>query len=255
MSNEVGFSIAETLIYVWQSFDSVIQFLPANGRLLFWGIAAGIVTMLVYRKLSAQNVLSDLKEQINDLKKEMKSVDSSSKEYRTIVGQSLKLSMKRLKVSLTPALLASLPILLVLPFLDYEYGYSKPSPGTPVALLSDQAQELNVDKGRLFEKGWVFNWPGNEEAITVNDNSGNELMVITKDSHSGVASKSNLTQFLFGAPAGRLPQDAIVEQLTIAPLAQDLLIKNITMPYQWTGTFFFALIMSSLAMKFGLKIQ
>ena len=105
------------------------------------------------------------------------------------------------------------------------------------------------------EKGWVFNWPGNEEAITVNDNSGNELMVITKDSHSGVASKSNLTQFLFGAPAGRLPQDAIVEQLTIAPLAQDLLIKNNTMPYQWTGTFFFALIMSSLAMKFGLKIQ
>ena len=231
---------------IWALLDSILSFVPPLGRVMIWGCLAGVASILLYKIVSPQKRLAILKDESDSLKRKIKGLAADDPAYKTVAATAIKVSLRRLYLSLVPAVISSLPVLFLVVYLDTEYGLSQPIPGEPVALLSDDADvEFRVDRGQRFSSGWVFDWPSAGEVVTVNDTTGEQILRIDRHSKPGIASKVGAMSLLFGAPAGQLAKQGTIERLVLQTPPRDLLIPNNIAPYQWTVPFFFSVIVAS----------
>lgn len=246
------FGIADPVL---APIDGILGFLPAWMALCLWGVVAGLASMMLYKRFSAQQELATIVEETKELRDQMNATDSSDPAYRQLLGRQMKLGGKRLWKSLAPALLSSLPVIFLAVFLDGRYGLSEPEAGKPVAILAEQPELIRVQGGQQLSAGWLVNWPGPGEVLSIMDEAGSTLLEIGNDTRPGLAAAPGVMRFLFGAPAGALPADAKVDSLMIETTPRDIAFVNQVFPFQWTIPFFLALIMASLGLKFALRIK
>lgn len=255
MSGEPVNGLFGILDPVLHAADGVMAFLPPLGRLLVWGLIAGVLSILLYRAVSPQARLRKLSEETTAARAELKSMQPHDAGYAGLIMRSLMVSLRRLGVSFFPALVSALPVLLMVVFLDTRYGLTKPEPGELVAVLTENGEDIAMDRGQQLRAGWVFAWPGRDEVVQVRDAAGSEILAITSDTRPGLASKGGLLRFLFGAPAGGLPGHSTVDSLVIETTPRDFVQRNVIFPFQWTIPYFLAVILASLGLKFALRIK
>ena len=87
--------------------------LPAVIRLVIWGVLAGWLTMVVYRFLSNQEKIGELKTQQKVQQKNIAEFDGEFAGLLPLIRQTLALGFKQLGFALGPALLATVPILFI----------------------------------------------------------------------------------------------------------------------------------------------
>ena len=120
---------------IFAALDDALFFLPPWLRICLYGAVAGAGAMLLYGRLSPQERLEGIQRALADARARMHAYDGDEvKEIGKLVKASLGLSFKQIRLVLLPTLLAALPVLLAIAWLEASYSHTLPEPGTPVTV-------------------------------------------------------------------------------------------------------------------------
>ena len=154
------------------AIDGVLAMaLPPVLRLVIWGILAGWLTMVVYRRLSNQEKIGELKAQQKIQQKTIAEFDGEFEELMPLIRHTLALGFRQLGLALGPALLATVPILFIVIWVAGEFGYETPAAGSKVLLTVEPASNdihwSSATEVKVSENGWAVNWPPEGQSLTM----------------------------------------------------------------------------------------
>lgn len=235
--------------------------LPGVLRLVLWGILAGWLTMVVYRRLSNQERIQVLKAEQKEQQKIISGFDGEFEELFPVIRHTLALGMRQLGLSLGPALLATIPILFIVVWVAGNFGNEQPSVGTPVGI------EINQDQATLdrfgwstpgvaapTENGWMLNWPSADQPVAfLQDDEA--LFELPSESSIPIIHKHQWWNWLMANPTGYLPEDALVDSIDIVLPEQQFLAFGPGWLRGWMFSFFLSFLLSSIGFKLALKID
>ncbi len=116
---------------LFTTIDGVLGMaLPPVARLVFWGILAGWLTMMVYRRLSNQEKIGELKAQQKGQQKKIAEFDGEFEELMPLIRHTLALGFKQLGLALGPALLSTVPVLFLIVWVAGAFGNEAPAAGS-----------------------------------------------------------------------------------------------------------------------------
>jgi hypothetical protein len=104
---------------LFKALDSAASFLPAPARLAIYGLILGALAMLIYWWISPQRKLAVVKQQMVEARQKMRAYDGTDpKEMLRLSGQSIAPALKQLLLVLFPTLVAALPVILAIVWLE-----------------------------------------------------------------------------------------------------------------------------------------
>jgi hypothetical protein len=209
--------------------------------------------MGLYWLFSAQGKIQGVKRQVRESQRALLAYDGEFQGAVALSGRLLSHSLRHLGWVLWPALLASLPVLSVIVWLNTAYGHHFPEPGAPVEicarLASVRVQETEQPDCRSVR------WPGAAEQVTLRGSAGEPWFNLPLAAPVPVVHKKQWWNVLIGNPAGYLPSEARVEEVTIGLPEQELLAFGPSWMQYWIFPFFCILIVVSLIVKTLCKIH
>lgn len=237
--------------------------LPAGLRVALYAAASAWLCMALYRRLSRQDELGGLSARTRALRAELAGYDGPFDGLMQRVRELLRLSGRHLRLSFVPALVAGLPLLLLLPWLSNQFGLRLPAVGEAVAV---RAVEPSVEAGALVwsdaaarwdaEAGaWTLAWPAADAPVHLS-HAGVPLLELPLPAPAGVV-HAFVPGFnhLIGNPAGYLPEAAPLAALELELPAQALQPFGPAWLRGWMALYFGVLIAVSLILKWRWKLQ
>jgi hypothetical protein len=233
-------------------------FLPAALRLALWGVLAGWLTMVVYRRLSNQQRIGELKAEQKQQQQVISNFDGEFNELLPLIRSTLGLGFKQLGLSLGPALLATIPVLFLVAWVAGQFGYRLPPPGQAVTISTEPAGgSLQFSPGSnaiTTEQGWQLPWPSADQLVSISlDNV--TVMTIPPAAAVPVVHKKQWWNLLFANPLGYLDDSAPIDVLQAGLPAQQFIAAGPGWVRGWMFLFFGVFLLSSVAFKFLLKID
>lgn len=235
--------------------------LPGIVRLVLWGVLAGWLTMVVYRRLSNQEKIQELKVEQKKQQKIISGFDGEFNELFPVIRHTLGLGMRQLGLSLGPALLATIPILFIVVWVAGDFGNEQPSTGTPVSIdINPEQATVNrfdwssPDVALKTETGWVLDWPSIEQPVSFLQD-GQSLFELPFEHSIPVIHKHQWWNWLMANPVGYLPDDALLESIDIGLPEQQFLVFGPGWLRGWMFSFFISFLLSSIGFKLALKID
>lgn len=235
--------------------------LPSLVRLIAWGVLAGWLTMVVYRRLSNQDRIQVLKGQQKEQQRLIADFDGEIAELFPLVRHALGLGMRQLGLSLGPALLATIPVLFLIVWVAGAFGYQQPAPGDPVAikavggeLPAAPLEWQPANAARPAEGGWNVEWPAAGSTVRVLSN-GTTLAEFPAQEPIPVIHKKQWWNLFMANPIGYLPEQAPIEVLEIGLPAQRFLAFGPDWMRGWMFSFFTSFLLASVGFKLLLKID
>jgi hypothetical protein len=244
---------------LFQAVDGVLGMaLPDTLRLILWGILAGWLTMVLYRRLSNQEKISALKKEQKAQQQQISNFDGDFEELLPLIRHTLGLGFRQLALAIGPALLASLPILFLVAWVAGQFGYHLPEPGEQVTVstLPEQAS-ISFQPATTAEvagTGWLLTWPGDGTTATLNSGA-NTLLALPLEAAVPVIHKKLWWNVLFANPLGYLPDELDLERVDIALRPQEFLPFGPDWLRGWMFLFFTIFLLSSVGFKLILKID
>ena len=247
---------------LFSAADSLLSpFLPAWIRLLSWGVLAGWLTMLVYRRLSNQERIRELKEEQKRQQKFISGFDGEFEDLFPVIRQTLALGVRQLGLSLGPALLATIPILFIIIWVAGEYGYGQPQSGQVIAVRvspkpgdGNRLQWRSPASAREAESGWMLTWPPPGQSATLLQD-GQPLFAVPFQEHIPVIHKKHWWNWLMANPVGYLPDDAVVDSVEIKLPQQRFVEFGPDWMRGWMFSFFLSFLLSSIGFKLAMKVD
>lgn len=105
------------MFWIFETITSLLPFAPF-GIVIAWAILAGVISMLVYGWVSPQEKLRQNQAQLQDSQKAMRDYDGDFEGMWQLTRTNLRLSLRRVWLSLAPSLAAGIPLLLIMAGLD-----------------------------------------------------------------------------------------------------------------------------------------
>ena len=257
----MGFFDLPYPLFAW--LDAAIAFMPAWVRLVLWGLVAGAVTMGLFRVLSRQERIAEIKKAIKARQREMSDFDGEMSELLPLVGGTLALAFRQFGLALGPALVASIPAIFILVSLSHLYSRDWPAasepvavtitdPGEPPAGLAWQPADAVIRTTR--EGDWSIAWPAEGETVTLNINDA-PVLTLPLSHPVGLIHDRRWWNTLTGNPAGYLDAELPVNAITLGLPAPQVLPAGPGWMRGWLFTFFFAFFVFSVVFKFVWRIQ
>jgi hypothetical protein len=221
------------------------------GRVLIWALICAGVSMVLYRLISPQTRIKQVKAEVKAAQRAMSDDDGED------FGQGMQLAKAQLAKSfklvgfvIGPAVVASLPALALIVWLDGQYGYSCPPPGEPIQIdvepKDTEIEQIGGNPDAITGACPIVQIPGHIEGHSHIVEAAAPIPVM----HHKVWWNS-----LIGNPAGYLPDDTPVTQLRFALQSQEILSAGPDWARGWELTFFISLLLGSLAIKKGFRIE
>lgn len=232
-------------LFAW--IDAVLaQALPPLGRLALWAVAAAVVSMALYRLLSPQATFALLKEESAAARVALAGYEGPLAGLWPYVGRALAPAGTQLRLALGPALLASLPVLVLMVWLGAHYGHHLPEPGESVAVQALRGTDAVVSR--------TVAWPDPGATLALRDSSGREVLVLPIGTAVPAIDKWRWWNALVGNPAGYLAPDAAVDRVTLDLPAASYLTFGPAWLRGWEAVFLTSLVLASLALKAAFRI-
>lgn len=232
--------------------------LPPVVRLGLWGVLAGWVTMLAYRRLSNQDRIKELKQEQKTQQAALAAFDGEFEEMWPLIRGALSLGFRQLGLALGPALLATVPVLFLVVWVSGQFGYHQPQPGQPIAITSsptDAPLEWRpAQAAQVSEGGWKLTWPDPGSSVEMLAD-GQALLRFPTDKAVPVIHRKLWWNWLVANPIGYLPDGGSLQQVNIALPPQQFLALGPGWVRGWMFTFFGVFLLASLAFKFILKVD
>ncbi|MEE8339402.1 MAG: hypothetical protein V3R56_04610 [Xanthomonadales bacterium] len=244
---------------LFAAIDGVLAMaLPSVLRLMLWGILAGWLTMVVYRRLSNQEKIGELKGQQKVQQKEIAEFDGEFEELMPLIRHTLALGFKQLGLALGPALLSTLPVLFLIVWVAGAFGNEAPATGSRVHLTAEPANDdihwSSTTGVETVADGWQVNWPENGQSLTLTDGR-QALLTLPLEDNIPIIHKKKWWNLLMANPVGYLPDDGKTEVIHIDLPEQVIIGFGPGWMRGWMFSFFLTFLLSSLGFKFLLRID
>ncbi len=244
------------------AFDWALGFLPTALRVVALGVLSGAVAMGLYVLLSNQARLRAAKEEIRGIRVALNAAKDDFAETMRLSRRNLAASFRLLGVTLGPALLSSLPLLAIIGWLAAHYGYAVPAAGTPVpvAFLPAAADGVAVEPPAALQgepkASPALRWPAEgQPPPRFVDARGPFYEGPPADLPATTVHKRLWWNWLLGNEAGYLRPDAAVDELAFA-LPPRVLVPGVpSWLGGWEAVYFLTVLVTSLAIKIGFKIE
>ncbi len=244
---------------LFDALDALIAFLPAGLRVALFGVASGIITMGLYRWSSNQEKIRRHKEEIGRIRRRLAAAGDDLGETMRLSRANLAASFRLLGTVTGPALLASLPILLVIVWVAARYGYEPPPPASPVAIAFEPGRgEILVEpQGALEERGegLFLRWPASAGEIRFRDAKGVVYAGPPPVPANDVVHKPLWWNLLLGNEMGYLRKDAAIEAIRFELAPRRLLPGLPGWLAGWEAIYFASLLATSLLLKLAFRIE
>jgi len=241
--------------------QSLRQVLPASLALAFWAVLSAWLTMWLYGVASNQPRLAEVRAQSKALRARIRAHHGDFGELLPMLGRNLALSGRHLLLALGPAVLAGLPVLLVLVWMSNAYGPRAPLPGTgvvveitPIEPAADSAWRWQGTDARRVAStdgstGWVLDWPRAGVPARLVDDQGRELATLAHTTAARVLHPRRWWNALIANPAGYLNDDVPIRALRIELPAREFLSVGPDWARGWMLPYFVVLIVAALGLK------
>lgn len=232
--------------------------LPAGLRLVLWGVLCGWLTMLVYRRLSRQEAIAELKTEQKAQQEAIARFDGEFNQLMPLIRRTFSLGFRQLGLSIGPALLASIPILFIVAWVATAFVYTDPEAGAQIMVTAEPDSAGLTWSGNAHasstEEGWQILWPTGDDSVALTQN-GESLLTLSSSELHGVIHKRRWWNWLIANPAGYLPDDLTAESVKIGLPARQFLTFGPDWMRGSLFVFFSAFLVASIAFKFILRIE
>jgi len=241
------------------AIDQVLAIaLPEFLRLLVWGVICGWLTMVVYRLLSRQEAIAELKSQQKVQQEAISQFDGEFNELMPLIRRTFSLGFKQLGLSIGPALLATIPILFIVAWVATAFVYEAPRPGDVIEVTAEPSGE-NLSWSRnagaaVAENGWQVTWPAGGETIELLLDDSPALELSSEELH-GIIHKRKWWNWLIANPAGYIPDDSQTDSVQVGLPTRQFLSFGPGWMQGSLFVFFSAFLLASIAFKFLMRIE
>lgn len=223
--------------------------MPSWLRLVLWGVMAALISMLLYRQVSAQEKIRRGKRDLSIARQRLNTFDGEFSEAWPQMADMLRQALRQVARVAWPAVLASLPLLFLLNWLSTTYGYAYPPAGTSIQIHTVPER---------FKAVWIE--PGKKDSraaphILVLDEADRQISAMPIKVPVPVIHKRQWWNALFGNPNGYLPEDGPVERIRAGLPRQQHLSFGPRWVRTWEFIFFMALLAVSIGLKTAFKIE
>lgn len=181
---------------------SLLGVLPPLARLILWAIAGAAVSLALYRLLSPQRRIAQAKAAALEARRRLNAHDGDLESALPLMRQSMKAALRHVALVFPAAIVASLPVLALLVWLDAAYGYQLPQ--------DRQAPAVSVEP-ETYSGRWQP-----DGSIEVRDESGAEVARLTLAEPIAQIAKRQWWNTIIGNPAGYLPDQGPIDSISIA---------------------------------------
>lgn len=220
-------------------------FLPPLARLLLWSVLAALLAMELYRLLSPQRRLTAIKQQFREAQRRLNDYDGPFEGAWPLIGGVLGLAFRRIGLVLPATLAASLPLLMVIVWLEATYAYHFP----------DEPEAVAVEVPAPGFEGRLENSAATPPRALVTDLEGGVVAEVLLHAPIPLLHKWSGWNLLLGNPAGYLPPDAPVDRVTLDLPRLEVLPLGPAWLRGWEPSFFLALLAFALLLKFVRRIE
>lgn len=211
--------------------------LPPSGRLILWAALGGILSVWLYRLLSPQARIAAAKAEVARTRRDLDRHEGDFASALPLLKAQLGAALRHVALVLPASLIASLPVLTLLVWLDTAYGHAYPAPGE-VPRLAVAPLALSAE--------WR-SAPGAPPQIHVRAPDGTEVLEVALRAPVTVIEKRQGWNWLIGNPAGYLPEHGPVERIFVDLPERHFLSFGPDWMRSWLGLFLPALVVVSLA--------
>jgi predicted AlkP superfamily phosphohydrolase/phosphomutase len=251
---------------VFAAVDGLMSgWLPALGRLTFWGIAAAFLTMGLYRLTSNQSRLAVIKEESGALQSRLAGFDGPFSEAWPLLRRNFSLAGRRLWFTFVPSVIASLPVIFILVWVSNTFDARLPESGEPIEVeaFAGDGQQLPPLRWRGADGGvvegssgaWTVPWPEPGRAIELIDSDGTVLLTLPTPEPGTIVHQREWWNALIGNPAGYLPSPGAVDHVSLGLPQAEFLPFGPDWLRGWIPFFFGVLIVFSLLLKFLWRLR
>lgn len=250
---------------LWSLVDRALAaaWLPAGVRVAVFGVLSGWLCMWLYRRWSRQDQLAALAPQVKAARADLAAWDGDFAGLMARVRTVFALSGRHLRLTFAAAMLAGLPVLLVLPWLSNQFGHAWPAPGEPVRVqvlapltppatlawtVPAQAPALRTIPGEIGP-AWRVAWPAPGTALALAADGVPLLALPLAAPVPVVHRRVPAWNWLVGNPAGYLADDAPVEAIAIDLPPRQLHGVGPAWLRGWLAVYFIVVVVVSLALK------
>jgi hypothetical protein len=214
---------------------SLLAPVPPLLRLILWAIAGAAVSLALYRWLSPQRRIAEAKAAALTARRQLNAHEGDLESALPLMRQSMRLALRHVGLVFPAALIASLPVLALLVWLDGAYGYQFPEDGrAPVVAVEPQT----------FSGQWRPSATGGE--VELRDQAGTQLFRLILAEPITQIEKRHWWNVLIGNPAGYLPDNSPIEAVTIALPERQYLPVGPDWLRSWLTVALSALVVASL---------
>lgn len=212
--------------------------LPPIVRLVFWALLGAAGSMALYVLLSPQGRIAEAKREATDARRRLNAYDGEFSAAGPLIKDQLATSLRRVALVLPATLIASLPLLCLLVWLETAYGYAYPPPDQAPVIIT-QPESLPT---RWVEPGE----PGTPPHVQVLSPEGEVIVDIALDEPVTTVHERQWWNLLIGNPAGYLPPSAPVNSVGIALPSKAYLPFGPAWARSWVTVFLLVLVIASL---------
>ncbi|MET3591212.1 MULTISPECIES: hypothetical protein [Mesorhizobium] len=213
-------------------------FLPSSARLVLWAALGAFLCMELYRVLSPQKRIAEIKLAYARTQQSVADFEGEFQEAWPLLRRMLALALRRVALVFPATIAASLPLLLIVVWLDSRYGDVYPPPDASVGV------KVSGD----FKGRWVNGSNGVPHAQIV-DRAGSAIADVPVTQAVSVIQKWRWWNVLIGNPAGYLPDDLPFDRIDLGLPRQQVLGVGPAWLRGWEGIFFAATILVALMLK------
>jgi len=244
---------------LFSAIDGVLGMaLPPLLRLVFWGILAGWLTMVVYRRFSNQEKIGELKVQQKVQQKKIAEFDGEFEQLMPLIRHTLALGFRQLGHALGPALLSTVPVLFLIVWVAGAFGNEAPAAGSMVHLTveptNDDIHWSSITAVEIAGDGWQVKWPGPGQSLTLTDGR-QSLLTLPLNDNIPIIHKKQWWNLLVANPIGYLPENGKTDVIHIGLPEQVIIGLGPGWMRGWMFSFFLTFLLSSIGTKFLLRID
>ena len=219
-------------------------------RLVIWGLLSAALSMGLYWLFSPQGKLSDIKTRALAARRDLNAFDGEFQDAWPLMRSMLGLSFRQLAMTTLPAVLASLPVLVVIVWLSTAYGYGLPADNEVIGVQTTPDVSASAEI-RTPENAS----PGNPPRLVVTEPDGGLLSDISLAAPVPTIHKKQWWNVLFGNPLGYLPDESEVDAITFDLPEKEYLSFGPGWLRPWYVLFFTILVLGSLMIKMVGRIE
>lgn len=248
----MGVFDAPAPLFAWIDVQTAAV-IPPLGRLILWGIVAAVVSMGLYRALSAQERIGRTKAKLAQLRQRLNAYEGDFADAGPLIGGLLRTALQQVGLVAWPAILSSLPLLALICWLSTAYGYAYPAPGI-VPAIQTMPPQLRAEWIEGVRDATVPEHQPPPHIVVADHNQG-IVADVSLPAPVPVIHKWQWWNALIGNPIGYLPDNASVNWIKVALPGKEYLGFGPHWLRGWEVPFFISLIVVSIVVKVWWRID